>query len=365
MSRDRPAGGILVVVAVVLVAAIAVGPAPTMVVAQDQPTCEYPLTVTDATGTDVTITEAPDDIVTLAPSAAQTVWAIGARERVVGLSMHSGFLDGADERTNVSADPLSIDLETVVDLDPDLVLAPNVTPGSEVEDLREIGLTVYHFDTATSVEDILDKTALTGELVGACEGATETVASARTDLDRIKAALPPRDERPEAYFTLGDGYTPGSGTFQHDAIERAGLRNLAAEAGIDGWESINEEVVVDRDPEWILHTDAFPEPPVGSVVEETTAMQADQVVSLDANRISQPAPQLVDAIATIHEAVYGPLETPTPTATPTATTTATPTETPPPSPTDTPATDGVPGFHLLAAVLALAAVALAGRARHR
>lgn len=363
MTRDRSIAGTLLAVAVVLIAAVAAGSALGVSSAQSGPTCEYPLTATDATGTEVTVAEAPESVVTLAPGAAQTLWEIGARAKVVGVSMHAGFLEGAGDRTNVSADPLSTDLETVVDLDPDIVLAPNVTPVGEVDDLRDLGLTVFHFETATSVDDVLEKTALTGELVGSCGGASETVSAARADLERIGDAIPPRAERPQGYFTLGDGFTPGAGTFQDDAIERAGLVNLAAEAGLTGWEPISEEVVVNRDPEWILHTDAFAEPPVGAAVEETTAMREGQVVALDANRISQPSPQLVDAITTIHEAVYGPLETPTPSATPAPT--ATVTGTPGDSPTETPESDGIPGFHLAGALLALGLAALAGRARHR
>lgn len=359
----RPSAGWTAVVGLLVVVALAVGaPAAGGSVHEDL-SCEYPVTVTDATGTEVTIEEEPERIVTLAPSAAQTLWEIGARGKVVGMSMHAGFLEGAETRTNVSADPLSTDLETVVDLEPDLVIAPNVTPRREVTDLRELGLTVVHVETATSVDDVVEKTALMGQLVGACAGAAEAVDDMERTLARIASNVPEAAQRPIVYYSLGDGFTPGAGTFQSDAIERAGLRNLAAEEGIDGWAQLSEEVVVEADPAWIAYPDSFPAPPVSDALGEVTAVREDQLVALDANAISQPSPRLIDAMVTLHEAVYGelptPTATPTPTASPTATPTSTDTRTAAASPTPTDDSDAIPGFGpSLAALAGLLTVAL-------
>lgn len=333
--------------------ALAIGPAAVSGSSHDAIECGYPVTLTDATETEVTVEAEPDRVVTLAPSAAQTMWHLEAEEKVVGVSMHADFLEGAGDRTNVSADPFTTDLETVVALEPDLVLAPNVTPVGEVDDLRDLGLTVVHFETATSIDDVINKTETIGELVGACSAATTTIDEMRTTLQRIDSAVPARADRPLGYYTLGDGISPGSATFQNDAIERAGLRNLASEVGLEGWSQLSQEVVVDRDPEWLLYTDSFPEPPVGEGLANVTAMREDQHIVLDANAISQPSPALVDAIETIHETVYGDLATPTDTPQ-TATMTATETETPTAvaSPTETDDTDAIPGFGAPLAVIA-------------
>ncbi|MEF8772443.1 MAG: vitamin B12 ABC transporter substrate-binding protein BtuF, partial [Halodesulfurarchaeum sp.] len=63
------------------------------VTAQSETTdCSFPLTVTDATGEEVEIEEPPESVVTLAPSAAQTMWEIGAQEQVVGISDRGTYL---------------------------------------------------------------------------------------------------------------------------------------------------------------------------------------------------------------------------------------------------------------------------------
>ncbi len=358
MRSAQIRGGILAVM--VLGALLVTGVVPGVVTGgHNDASCGFPVTLTDATGTEVTLTEEPTEVVTLAPSAAQTVWAMNASDKVVGVSMHAGFLPGAGERTNVSADPLSIDIETVVDLEPDLVLAPNVTMPGEIEDLRRLDVPVYHAPVATDLEDVMNKTERYGHLLGECESASETVASMADRIQRIEEAAPSPDDRPLAFFAMGDGFTFGEGTFQHIALETAGLENLGAEAGVGQWGQVNEEVILDEDPEWFVYTDDYPEPPISEALEQTTAWEEGNVIQVDANAISQPAPMIVDAIQSIHEAVYGSLSTPTPTPTTTVTPTQTPSD-PTPSPTASPTptgsdgNDAIPGLTVFGALAAIA-----------
>src|SRR6056297_1147770 len=144
--------------------------------AATQADCSFPVTSADATGTEVTVDGPPERVVTLGPSAAQTMWEIGGKSQVVGVTQYAGYLDGADERTNVSgAGRTYVNVEEVVAAQPDLVLAANIVSNETVQRLRETGLTVYRFEFATSVEDIYAKTELIGQLTGNCEGAAETV----------------------------------------------------------------------------------------------------------------------------------------------------------------------------------------------
>lgn len=340
-----------------------VGPAGAM--AHEDVSCGFPIEVTDATGQTVHIEEEPQTVVTLAPSAAQTMWEIGAEDKVIGVSMHASFLEGAGGRENVSADPISIDIEVVVNLDPDLVIAPNVTPTEEVEELRRLGVTVYHAEVATDLDDVAHKTMVIGQLTGECEGASATVEDMEQRLDRIEQRLEDTEERPTVYYPSGDGFTPGAGTFQTVALETAGLSNIAVEAGVVGWDILSEEVVVNESPDWIVYPDSFSEPPIGEAVKGTTAWEEDQVVAVDAQAISQPAPSIVDAIEAIHVTVYGELASETPMPTPTPSATPTPgIASPSPTTEQGAGADAIPGFSLVIGLLAiLGGALLAIRAR--
>lgn len=311
--------------------------------------CEYPLEVEDATGETVTIEEPPERVVTTNPSAAQTMKEIGAWDRVVGVTTHAMHLDGAEEKADVSGD-FGASVERIVAEDPDLVLVPNATIGGEdiVGQLRGAGLTVYHFETAETITDIQEKTLVTGQLVDECDGAEETVDWMNEELEPVSEAVE-GEQQPRVLFAMDPegGFTAGEGTFQHEMIVFAGGDNVAAEAGLVGWQEISDEVVTDTDPEWIVVTDDNPTIPEEDAYQETTAVQEDNVVVVNGSNMSQPAPRVVEPITEMAQAFHADAfeqaeETPTPTETP--------------EETATPDTDdeGVPGFGIPVALIALA-----------
>jgi iron complex transport system substrate-binding protein len=151
--------------------------------------CSYPVTMTDATGTDVTIEEDPDRLVALAPSAAQILWEIGADEEVVGMpqDFYTGYLNGTEGKTDVVNDDGSVIAEAVVGSEPDLVLAPNVVSNETVESLRDSGLTVYRFENAEDLEDVYAKIELYGRLTGNYDEAGQVSARMQGQVEAVRA----------------------------------------------------------------------------------------------------------------------------------------------------------------------------------
>jgi len=342
-----------------------------------QAECSFPVTATDATGTEVTVEEAPERVTTLSPSAAQTMWEIGGEVQVVGLSQYALYLEGAESRTNVSAAGQSrVSVETVVSTEPDLVLAPNVIANETVAQLRDAGLTVYKFEEAKSIEDIYAKTELTGELTGNCEGATETVSSMRDRVATVREAVE-NSERPRVFVSVGGGWTAGDGTFVDSMVEVAGGANVAAEANISGYQQISEEVIVQQDPEWIVQLGQYGAYPKTDAYNGTSAVRNDRVMTVSNENISQPAPRVVNAIVQMAQAFHPEAyaeanatatgaettaETETTTAAPTTDESAMAQATTEATTESSGASGGVPGFGVPAAFAALAGAALvAGR----
>ncbi|WP_053947674.1 PGF-CTERM-anchored ABC transporter substrate-binding protein [Halolamina sediminis] len=344
-------------------------------VQQSVPDCSYPLSSTDATGTEVTIEEAPETVTTLGPSAAQTMWEIGGKEQVVGLGQNAQYLAGADSRTNVSAAGFGYSTEAVVGTEADLVLAANVVSNDTVAALRDAGMTVYKFESATSIEDVADKTALIGRLTGNCQGAAETNAWMNANVDTAREVTADSD-RPRVLVPLGGGFVVGNETFIDAMVTAAGGENVAAERYGSGYSEASDEVIVELDPEIIVF-----QPWMASYIGQepfslTTAGQNNASVVVNANYLNQPAPRSVvyatrnltegfhpDAVASAEWTARGDVNvataTPTPTETVAMSETATATETT--MSADTTETSG-PGFGAGAAVAALGAgAALLGR----
>ncbi|WP_049984926.1 PGF-CTERM-anchored ABC transporter substrate-binding protein [Halobellus rufus] len=329
----------------------------------DSTTCEFPYETTDATGATVNVTSDPDRIVTLNPSAAQTMWEIGARDEVVGVSQYASYLDGAEEKANVSG-ASGPDVEKVLDAEPDLVLVPNSSYGAaaeRVEQIRAQGVPVYVFGQPTSLEFVADKTERIGRLTGNCEAGTERADEIRQSVEQMERALEDA-ERPVG-LNVFYGYTSGANTFIGEVMETGGLQNGAAEANITGFQMINDETVVEMNPEWIVVPTGSSVPETAAY-ESTTAVQEDNIVRVETNLLQQPAPRSVQAAEQILEAVhpdaYAEYQSMQDAESETTTTEATSTSDAESSPTDESPTSSTesPGFGAVAALAALAAAAL-------
>jgi len=332
--------------------------------------CSFPVTMSDASGHDVTVEQAPERVVTLNPSAAQTTWEIGAREKVVGVSQFAGFLEGAEDREVVTSGfPSSVDVETVLSLEPDLVLAPNTIDNETVTQLRDANVTVYRFEMAASIEDIYRKTEIIGRLSGECDGAESAVTEMREEVETVEAAVEGEDE-PTVLYDMGDRYTAGPNTFIGQVIDRAGGDNVAANANSSApYPQLSAEFIVEQDPEFVV-VSAPPEElgngsetyiDENSVLRNTTAFEEGNIVVVDTNHISQPAPRVVEPMTQMAQAFH-------PDAYAEANTTTTTTEETAEAPTTTPADSGtttaestgttIPGFGIPVALVAVLGAAL-------
>jgi iron complex transport system substrate-binding protein len=365
----------LLVVASVVLLVLAAG-APALGVAGATATqdadCSFPVTKTDASGHEVTVDSEPQRIVTLNPSAAQTMWQIGGKEKVVGVSQFGGYLGGAEDLPTVTSGyPSTVNVEKVIELNPDLVLAPNTISNESVTQLRNAGLTVYRFEMASSIEDIYQKTQLIGRLSGECSGTQETVSQMQTDVENVEQAVEGQD-RPSVYYHMTGGFTAGPNTFIGKLIETAGGDNIAAEVNASRpYFEISSETVVEQDPDWVVVTaqpgnlGKHPRSyiPEDSVIRNTTAWEQNNILVLNGNYVSQPAPEVTQPLTrmakSFHPDAYAEaIQTTTPTTT-TATSTSTAT-----TATQTPTTEqegGAPGFGLAAGLVAMLGAALLAR----
>lgn len=284
------------------------GTATTTATDATQAECEYPIEVTDATGETITLEEPPESVVALQPSDARTVFEIGAEDRLVGVPDNPAVADLETDGIESVTDGYQIQHETVIDLDPDVVLAANTTFESDIETLRDAGLDVYHFDEARSIDDVRENTNRTGELTGECAGAAESVQWMDERLEIVDEALEGTD-RPLAYYPMGaDGTTPGTDSFIHDVLTTAGVEDLSEAASGSFYPQLSEETIVEEDPEWIIYPDDSAEPRMPDVAEATTAYQSGNLVAVDANQISQPTPQviypIVEIVGEVHPQAY-------------------------------------------------------------
>lgn len=278
----------------------------------NQDDCSFPLTEPDQTGTAVTLTEPAREVVVLDASSAQVFWEIDAQDRVVGMPVepYTAYLNESTTRTDVT-DGQQILVELVIELDPDLVIAPNYADEQTIHTLRGAGLTVFQFPLEDSIEAIYTKTALYGHFVGECDAANARIAEMQRDIETIQRGVENRERPRVLYYFFG--FTAGNDTFIHDLIILAGGDNVAATAGIEGYREISPEIVVELDPEWIV-APSHAGLPDGEPYTSTTAMRSNQTLVVDENLVSQAAPRVVEPLSAMAEAFHPDAFPPTATA---------------------------------------------------
>jgi iron complex transport system substrate-binding protein len=102
------------------------------------------ITVTDDIGQIITLPEPATRIVSLAPHITELLFAAGAGAAVVGVSEYSDYPDAATRIARIGGGS-GLDLEAIVALQPDLVIAwQSGNPTGQVQRLQELGLHVFH-----------------------------------------------------------------------------------------------------------------------------------------------------------------------------------------------------------------------------
>jgi len=351
--------------------------APAGVAAQPEPTngSAFPVTIVDATGTEVTLDERPERVTTTNPSAAQVMWELDAESQVVGLTQFAHYLEGAEAKQNVSSTELGVSVERVVATEPDLVLAPNATSVETVATLRDAGLTVYHFPAATDFQEVKSKTLTIGRLTGNEQAARETNAWVDANVESVSTATADAD-RPRLLYPLLGGFAVGDDTFIDEIIETAGAENVAADE-FDGYEVLNDERVIELEPDVLLVTDQTEGRILGSEpYASTPAGRNGSTATLEVNYINQPAPRSLvystrNLTTQLHPELYDESEYVSRSeaaasldgAAPNAT--ATDSEGPNTTTDDSPTGVSAPGFGPIVAVVALVGGSLLARRRAR
>ena len=243
-------------------------------------------------------------VVTFAPHLAEMVFAVGAGERLVGVSAWSDFPAAVQSLPQVG-DAFTVDQEQLSLLQPDLLLVwESGMPAHTVDELRRRGYQVESIRTR-SLADIVVAMRRIGELTGHVDSAERAVSEFNATIDALQVQY--GDASPISVFfqvSTRPLYTINREHFISEIIEVCGGRNVFAD--IEGFApSVDIEAVLDRDPEVML---------AGANVGDDAFTEWDRWPQLAANRlgnrfllpdetIGRPSPRLAQAARSLCDAL--------------------------------------------------------------
>jgi iron complex transport system substrate-binding protein len=164
-------------------------------------------------------------IISLAPSCTESLLAIGAADRLVGVEEHSALPPALDAVPRVGGFR-DHDLDAIVALRPDLVVAASLHAVRRAPVLAARGIPVFVTQPRT-VDGILSAMARLAALAGLARAAAPYLAACRARVDAVLARTLRTRVRPLVYVELGpQGSTGGPQSFVDDLVTKAGGVNL-------------------------------------------------------------------------------------------------------------------------------------------
>lgn len=268
----------------------------------------FPVTVEDARRS-VTIEQRPQRIVSLSPSATETLFALGGGEQVIAVDEESDYPPEVP-RTALSSYQPSV--EAIVGYEPDLVVLPASVPRDVSAGLRRVDLTVLAEPAPANLDDAYAQFRELGVATGhAAEGrrlAREVRAAVESEIE----AAPPGRGLDFFHELDPDLYTVGNRNFIGRVYQRLGLGNVAEPAARRAgtpYPQLSSEVVVGADPDLIVlaDTECCGQDPAQVARrpgwDEVAAVRNGAVVAIDDDVASRWGPRIPVFVARVVEAM--------------------------------------------------------------
>ncbi len=218
---------------------------------------QLPVTITDGTGTQVTI-ESIDRIVPVDGDLAEIVFALGLGDRVVATDLSATYPPEVDGVPDIGYQR-ALNAEPIAAVEPTVVLATDLAqPVETLEQLRDLGIAVVVIDREFTLDGPARKVMAVAEALGVPERGRALAAAMGAELDAALARTAAAVDRPRVLVLYLRGEQTqlifGAGTGVDVILPAVGAVDVAAELGVEGTRQLTAEAVLNADPEVLIVT---------------------------------------------------------------------------------------------------------------
>lgn len=258
----------------------------------------------------------PARIVSTFPSITETVFALGAGSRLVGVSDYCKYPEEVLALPKIGS-YLRPNLEKIALLRPDLVLIREAATAT-ADGLKSLGIPYVQVKMG-SLSDVYSMIGAVGAAIGVPENARDLNGKIRSRLEQLRAE---NGAGPKPAILIIVGHTPGlltnlvaagQSTYLNELLEIAGGRNAMPVSPI-AYPRISLETVVRLNPEVILDLSTMGEPSgadsrVTGVPEpwlshrELSAVSSGRVFGLPSEPLTTPGPRVIESAEMIRQKI--------------------------------------------------------------
>ena len=230
-------------------------------------------------------------VVSLAPSITKNIYYLNAQSSLVGCTSYCTI--AKDDGKTVVASPVTVNIEKIVGVKPDLIIATTITNPEYIEILRKFNIRVEVFATPESFEEICKQFIDMGKLLGKKEKATQMASAIKQELDDIKFKRV-KDSAKKIFIQIGADplYAVIPNTFMNDYIMFANATNVVQSLNTG---TVSRETVITKNPDYIFIVTmgivGEEEKKIWESFEDLNAVKNNKIFIIDSDLACTPTPQ--------------------------------------------------------------------------
>lgn len=254
--------------------------------------------INDDLGKTVKVPQKIERAISLAPNLTENIFAVGAGDKLVGVTTFCNYPPEAEKIQKVS-DTQTPNVETIIALKPDVVF---VSTASQLENfakiLEEKNIAVF-VTNPNNLEDVFKNLKTFGELFRTQEKAEKLISDLKQRVAATEEKV--KGKPPVKVFVQIDKdslYTIGKESFITDLITRAGGESVTKTVAL-AYPKISKEAALALNPDTIILSESPNNLEPNEVFKNSNAVKNGRVFKINADIISRPSPRLVDALEQI------------------------------------------------------------------
>lgn len=277
----------------------------------DEVQADFPITLTDAVGNDITFEKAPETIVSMIPSNTEILFALGLNDEIVGVNDYDDYPEEVADKEKIGG--LEFNVEKIVSMTPDIVFAHESGLGmgeAGLQQIRDAGISVFVVKNATDFDETYTTIETIGKATGKLKEAEEIIDGMKAKVEEVLAKTSAVEQKRTVFVETSPApeiYAPGKNTFMDQMLNMIGAENVVSDQ--EGWVLIDPEEIVKRNPDVIIVMYDYIETAVEDVYARSgfdtiTAIQNKNVIQVAENKTSRTGPRLAEGLEEIAKAVY-------------------------------------------------------------
>lgn len=275
-----------------------------------QTSSKYPMEIEDDFGNKVTIKKAPEKIISLVPSHTEILFSLGLGDKVIGVTSYCDYPEEAKTKEVIGtyAEP---NLERIIELAPDLIVASKLGDEESNARLREAGITVVGYEPE-SIDEVVATIKAIGKITDKVSDAEKITKDIVDRKDAVVAKVKDAEKVKVFYEVWHDPLmAAGPSSFQDNLINLARGENIAKDAK-EPYPNFDLEQLIEKDPDVYLGAEEMGAESGKTVeniktrpgYENISAVKNDRVYLLEPNIISRSGPRIIDALEMVAKALH-------------------------------------------------------------